>query len=302
MAESTITEVQQLIQEGRAAAAAGDNIAARASFRRATELDPSSAEAWLELSGVVPVLSEKRGYIERALSLAPDNVDALARLQDVERWQAQGLQLAPGQRRPAPVVAAPSPVAPAAAAVEQALYCYNHPDRETGLLCVQCGRPICASCARPAAVGQLCPECRKERTPPNYQVGGREILLVGGATLLATGLLGGLLALLNFGGFFFSIFLGLFAGEIIYRVAERVSHAKRGRRMQLTVGIATALGVLLGAQVARIIALAGNIAGTYGVSLLEALPLALQFSGLMITIPMLIFSAAALVTASARLR
>jgi membrane associated rhomboid family serine protease len=37
--------------------------------------------------------------------------------------------------------------------------CYRHPDRETGLECSQCGRPICAECMTPTPVGQRCPEC-----------------------------------------------------------------------------------------------------------------------------------------------
>lgn len=36
--------------------------------------------------------------------------------------------------------------------------CYRHPDRETGLSCSECGRPICADCMTVAAVGLRCPE------------------------------------------------------------------------------------------------------------------------------------------------
>jgi len=42
--------------------------------------------------------------------------------------------------------------------------CYRHPDRETGLSCSRCGRPICGECAVPAAVGQLCPDDAANRT------------------------------------------------------------------------------------------------------------------------------------------
>jgi membrane associated rhomboid family serine protease len=37
-------------------------------------------------------------------------------------------------------------------------YCYRHPDRETGLSCSECDRPICYECMTPAAVGLRCPE------------------------------------------------------------------------------------------------------------------------------------------------
>jgi membrane associated rhomboid family serine protease len=36
--------------------------------------------------------------------------------------------------------------------------CYRHPDRETGLSCSECGRPICAECMTIAPVGIRCPD------------------------------------------------------------------------------------------------------------------------------------------------
>jgi len=36
--------------------------------------------------------------------------------------------------------------------------CYRHPDRETGLSCSDCGRPICADCANFGPVGIRCPD------------------------------------------------------------------------------------------------------------------------------------------------
>jgi membrane associated rhomboid family serine protease len=47
--------------------------------------------------------------------------------------------------------------------------CYRHPDRETGLSCSECGRPICTECMTPAAVGLRCPDHagpRKRVKPP----------------------------------------------------------------------------------------------------------------------------------------
>src|SRR6202011_5819485 len=37
--------------------------------------------------------------------------------------------------------------------------CYRHPDRETGLRCQRCERPVCPSCIVPAPVGGQCGEC-----------------------------------------------------------------------------------------------------------------------------------------------
>lgn len=42
--------------------------------------------------------------------------------------------------------------------VAETMYCYRHPDRETGLSCSDCGRPICVDCMTSAPVGIRCPE------------------------------------------------------------------------------------------------------------------------------------------------
>lgn len=42
--------------------------------------------------------------------------------------------------------------------------CYRHPQRETGVSCSNCGRPICPDCMTPTSVGMRCPECAKQRT------------------------------------------------------------------------------------------------------------------------------------------
>jgi membrane associated rhomboid family serine protease len=43
-------------------------------------------------------------------------------------------------------------------AVAEVQHCYRHPDRETGLSCSECGRPICVDCMTVAPVGIRCPE------------------------------------------------------------------------------------------------------------------------------------------------
>ncbi|MEU7470379.1 rhomboid family intramembrane serine protease [Streptomyces sp. NPDC044984] len=37
--------------------------------------------------------------------------------------------------------------------------CYRHPERETGIRCTRCERPICPECMVDASVGFQCPEC-----------------------------------------------------------------------------------------------------------------------------------------------
>jgi membrane associated rhomboid family serine protease len=47
---------------------------------------------------------------------------------------------------------------------EETQACYRHPDRETGVSCSSCGRPICPDCMTPTPVGMRCPECASQRT------------------------------------------------------------------------------------------------------------------------------------------
>ncbi len=120
-------------------------------------------------------------------------------------------------------------------------YCYRHPETETGLHCVQCGRPICFRCSTPAAVGQLCPECRKGRRAPNYKVSPAS-LVKGGATAFVVSAF--VSSFIQFVPFFFLFFIGPAIGELVLRAVDWATRNKRGRPIQIVVGVALVLGVL----------------------------------------------------------
>src|SRR3954471_5119141 len=42
--------------------------------------------------------------------------------------------------------------------------CYRHPNRETGVSCSNCGKPICPDCMTPTTVGMRCPDCAGQTT------------------------------------------------------------------------------------------------------------------------------------------
>jgi membrane associated rhomboid family serine protease len=63
-------------------------------------------------------------------------------------------------------------------------YCYRHPDRETGLSCSDCGRPVCADCANFGPVGIRCPDHASVRPrSPAARVKPRPVLRAPGFAL-----------------------------------------------------------------------------------------------------------------------
>ena len=111
--------------------------------------------------------------------------------------------------------------------------CHWHPDRETGLRCGNCGKPMCVECMRQHPVGIRCKECAREARLPTYRV-SRSYVARGIAAAVGLGLAGGValgLVRLLFGGFFFFVImigLGYALGEGVGRAVNR----RRGRAYQ----------------------------------------------------------------------
>jgi len=163
-----------------------------------------------------------RTTFERAVALDPANQEARDGLRDAQRRLG---------------------VETRAKAEEQVEYCYRHPDVETALHCTSCGRPICVRCSTPAAVGQLCPECRKGRRAPNYKVSTGALLKGGAVALVVSAIVSVLISIIPF--WFLLFFIGPAVAELIVRSVDWATRAKRGKQMQITVAVAMIVGGLL---------------------------------------------------------
>ncbi len=138
------------------------------------------------------------------------------------------------------------------------LTCHWHPDRETGLTCSNCGKPICVECMRQHPVGIRCKECATLNRLPTYQVSASYVAR-GVAAAVGMGI-GGLIVL----GLVFALLPGVggfllffIMGGLGYVVAEGVKAAvnrRRGRAYQyMALG-----GVLLATTPILLVALLGT--------------------------------------------
>lgn len=231
---ATTDDAATLLAYGEAAAQRNDKQMARAALRKATKLAPDNPQAWLALAQVVGTFSERQQAYQRVLQLDPDNIAALGGLEALKS----------GAANPHPVVEQPIlDPAPLTPPVTETLYCYRHPTTETGLRCIQCSKPICARCAQVTPVGYLCPDCRKARRSPLYNVTPIDVAK-GSAVSVLAGAVGAFAS--SFFGFFIFFFAALI-GELVMRVITWATN-KRGPVMQVAAALSLALGALAATQ------------------------------------------------------
>src|SRR5437899_2623185 len=126
--------------------------------------------------------------------------------------------------------------------------CYRHPDRETGLSCSECGRPICTECMTVAPVGLRCPDHaggaarRKVRGPRPIVQAQRQL----GATVApVTKAL--IVINLVFSFTFANISWGGHVGGLIGGILATLAYARwgRGHAAYGKIGLGGALGLVM---------------------------------------------------------
>ena len=132
--------------------------------------------------------------------------------------------------------------------------CHWHPDRQTGLSCSRCGKPICVDCMRYHPVGIRCKECARLAVLPTYRLSAG-YMVRGLAAMAGLGLAGGIalfiitgLPGLGFLSLLLMIGLGYVVGEGIGAAVNR----RRGRPYQYMAAgaVVLAFGLYLVTQLA----------------------------------------------------
>jgi hypothetical protein len=133
--------------------------------------------------------------------------------------------------------------------VDERLFCYRHPDRETWIRCGRCDRPICTQCAMQGPVGLRCKTCGRPAFDPLTSFTPVQLVL-GIVVALGAGIVAGYLSG-RIG--FFSVIVAWFAGGIIAELVGRVTGYKRGPVMLAIVLGGILVGSLLGGAAAFLV-------------------------------------------------
>ncbi len=131
-----------------------------------------------------------------------------------------------------------SPSAPAA--VNDTLYCANHPQTETSLRCNKCNKPICTRCAVLTPVGYRCRECVRGQQQVFETARWYDYLTAPIAAAVLGGIAGALVTVLGW----FVIFLAPVAGGLVAEIVRAIIRRRRGRNLFVAAAVGYVVGCL----------------------------------------------------------
>ena len=167
------------------------------------------------------------------------------------------------------------------------LYCYVHPDRETGLRCKICDNPICASCAVRTPTGYSCKECVRSHQK-KFETAVWYDFVVGFVLAAILSAVAAFIVTLISGFFFGLIVLAVApaAGTIIARILLVVLRRHRSRALFMTISAGVVVGAIpaIISQITSLI-LFMNFYGAEGFSIWSLLPVIWIVIYLFISVP-----------------
>jgi hypothetical protein len=176
------------------------------------------------------------------------------------------------------------------------IFCTNHPQTETLLRCIQCGKPYCVKCLVRTPVGNRCRTCLNQQQagfytalPSDYLI----VTLVGSVVSIIGGAIGAALG----GIWLIAIFYGPFAGGIIAEAIRRTIQKRRGKYIWLAACVTVVIGGFIGAGFPFLFSMFSR---GFSASLFLALPFAAMAN--IFNLGFLIYLALAVSTVYARLR
>lgn len=130
--------------------------------------------------------------------------------------------------------------------MNEPLFCYRHPQRETLLRCITCGHPICTECAVHTPTGYRCPDCQRGLEKKFITAEWYDYIsafLISSVSSLLVSLLVALIS--TFTGFLTWLLILLVAPSAGGSIAELVRWATRKRRAPWLFRL-SAIGTVLG--------------------------------------------------------